>query len=73
MGVDSGHLKPAQVRASSEWSNSKIITTSHLLNYLKLSSFTGWKPTLNTFNEFIEVICLNEHLVRRIILKNNLV
>uniref|UniRef100_A0A1I8Q8K8 Hemocytin n=1 Tax=Stomoxys calcitrans TaxID=35570 RepID=A0A1I8Q8K8_STOCA len=54
MGVDNNEMSPNQVKASTIWQLPKPAKKPQLLDLLKLSSPVGWKPALNTPNEYIE-------------------
>uniref|UniRef100_A0A1I8MML0 Hemocytin n=2 Tax=Musca domestica TaxID=7370 RepID=A0A1I8MML0_MUSDO len=54
MGVENNEMSPRQVKASTVWSLPKPAKKPKLLDLLKLSSPVGWRPALNTPNEYIE-------------------
>lgn len=54
MGVDNGKMGPNQIKVSSIWRISKPAQKPRLIDSLKLSSNDGWKPMINTPNEYIE-------------------
>ncbi|XP_037900754.1 hemocytin [Glossina fuscipes] len=54
MGVDNGQMSPNQIKVSSIWRISKPAQKPRLIDSLKLSSNDGWKPMINTPNEYIE-------------------
>lgn len=54
MGVENGLMTPNQVKASSIWQLPKPAKKPRLIDLLKLSSPVGWKPVVNTPNEYVE-------------------
>lgn len=50
MGIDSGHLQSAQIEVSSKKSN---IPKAKIHELLKLSSSKGWRPNVDSPNEYV--------------------
>lgn len=62
LGVENGQLYPKQVSVSSSSSSSSETENQKpkLIDLLKLSSPIGWKPSLNSPNEYIKVSIIYE-------------
>lgn len=55
LGVENGQLHPKQISVSSSSGSVTENQKPKLIDLLKLSSPIGWKPSLNSPNEYIKV------------------